>query len=259
MTGCILYYGVEVPDVAWAQCLDGVFVVVQDYHPLCREGLLAQFFPRCRRYVYFNPARFPAAWLGRGHTPDLESTTSDAYGNLAIDVGTPTSIRYLAAEAERLLSFEGVDGLFVDDLDVWTATPARRARMRSALEAVETASAPRPVHWFANRGFALWPALDRLDAVLLEGLSPQAVLGFGEASCDWVEGLLDTHLKVLDRRQQSVSVFALDYRPVRDEMPGDPAGKHSDRAARLARRLEARVHEIIVARRRLDEWPQRPA
>ena len=62
-------------------------------------------------------------------------------------------------------------GLFVDDLDLWAEPGADQDAALSVVQAV-CSSAGRPISLFVNRGFAFWPRLGGLDAVLLEELTP---------------------------------------------------------------------------------------
>ena len=168
----------------------------------------------------------------RWHLPRLDHDDPDAL-EWAVD---------RAVEAWQLDDGRST-GLFVDDLD--RLLPHRVGTARAFLDRVTTATTPSAPAWFLNRGFGLWSEVDRLQAVLLEDVTPDIVRWMSAQERRW---LAEEAIPAVERvRARGVRVHALSYA---DQESGElnPAPASAEELAVLVDTTTTGVD------RALDEW-----
>jgi hypothetical protein len=246
MRTAIFYYGCELPaSRAATTALRDAAVVLQAYHPLVATGQFADYFPHCSLYVYWNPTGVPADDL-EGAGPGIALLAPDPVWNLArLDLRSAAARQFAARRGLLALRAAGpaAAGLFVDDLDRW-AQPGPDQDAALAVVKSVLAGAGRPAGLFVNRGFAFWPRLPGLDAVLLEELTPALADGLNAGDQLWVREQVVP--AVAAARAGGAACFGLTYEP------GPEAPPAGDAARELAELTDGVLHGC----RSLDQWPE---
>ncbi len=241
----MFYYGRELPpDRARAARLRQVKVVLQPYHPLLTSDRFAAYFPHCSLFVYWNPTGVPAELL-EGASTRVKVLDPDPVWNLArLDLRSAATRRFAVRQGLQALHRSGscVAGLFVDDLDLWSAASDQDAAM--AVISSVLAEAGQHVSLFVNRGFALWPRLPDLDAALLEEITPGLVDRMSEPDMTWVEHFVLPAVR--DARRRGAAIIGLTYEPAPEAPP---------RAAASVE-LAALSDSVLHGCRSLDIWPK---
>lgn len=244
MSGVSIYFGVEHPgEPVLARIREGD-VVLEPFHPLVRDGGFADVFPNCRRYVYVNPTTVDPWLYDRMVDPPPITGRDERWGLPRLDLDRPESLDFAVEQAVAAFAADGgrSTGLFVDDLD--RMLPERPELAVEYLARVGEATPVEP-RWFLNRGFALWPLVEALDAVLLEDLAPD-VVGFG--SVDESRWMDDVLAAVRGVRARGVRVHALSYA---DQQPSGSTA--ADR--RVQTELAGLIDSVITdADRPLNVW-----
>lgn len=220
MTAASIYFGVDQPAHHVLAAIGEGDVVLEPFHPLVRDGGFADVFPHCRRYVYVNPTAVDPWHYERLASPPPITGRDERWGLPRLDLDRPEALEYAVEQAVAAFASDGgrSTGLFVDDLDRLLPDRAELAVEYVAKVGERSVREPR---WFLNRGFALWPLFEALDAVLLEDLSPE-VIGYGSLDEGvWLDEVLAAVRAV---RRRGIRVHALSYR---DQQP--PSGVVPDR------------------------------
>ncbi|RIX28797.1 hypothetical protein [Amnibacterium setariae] len=207
MSGVSIYFGVEPPETPLLTAIGTGDVVLEPYHPLVQDGGFADVFPHCRRYVYVNPTTVDPWHYDRMADPPPITGRDARWGLPRLDLDRPEALDWAVAQAVAAFAADGArsTGLFVDDLDRMLPNRAELAIEYLARVGERTPHEPR---WFLNRGFALWPLVEALDAVLLEDLTPE-VVGFRSVDeSRWMDEVLAA---VRGVRSRGVRVHALSY------------------------------------------------
>jgi hypothetical protein len=246
MRTAIFYYGCELPPsrTATAQLRDAA-VVLQAYHPLLATAQFADYFPHCSLYVYWNPTGVPAADLD-GAGPGIALLATDRVWNLArLDLRSAPARQFAARRGLLALRAAGpaAAGLFVDDLDLWAEPGADQDAALQVVQAV-LAGAGREVGLFVNRGFAFWPRLPGLDAVLLEELTPALADRLEAGDQAWIRARVVPAVRAA--RSAGAACFGLTYEP----------GPETSPAGAAARELAELTDGVLRGRRSLDQWPE---
>lgn len=219
-SGAVLYYGSAMPDLAAARRLRGQDVVLQPYHRLVAAGGFADAFPRCRRYVYWNPTAVALDDPEADHLPSL--SVDSRWGLRRLDLDDSVARRHVVKRAAFALGCDGgrIDGLFVDDLDLLIDS-GRSALALDLIREVSAAVGNRSGSgWFVNRGFSLWPLIPRLDAVLLENLGPADLADLNGDQWRWLERHVVPSLH--NARRAGAAAYTVSYR---DRPAGGPSGE----------------------------------
>jgi hypothetical protein len=246
MRTAIFYYGCELPprrDAAAA--LRDAAVVLQAYHPLLATGQFADYFPHCSLYVYWNPTGVPAGDLA-GAGPGIALLAPDPVWNLArLDLRSAAARQFAARRGLLALRAGGpaAAGLFVDDLDLWSRPGPDQDAALAVVSSV-LAGAGRPAGLFVNRGFAFWPRLAGLDAVLLEELTPALADGLGADDQQWIREQVVPAARAA--RRGGAACFGLSYEPGPEAPPSGAA----------ARELAELTDGVLHGCRSLDQWPE---
>jgi hypothetical protein len=245
MRSAIFYYGLDLPpDKARAMRLRDAMVVLQPYHPLLTGDLFAAYFPHCSLFVYWNPTGVQPEAL-RGVSERIELLGVDpAWGLVRLDLRSAATRRFAVSQGLRALHDSGacVDGLFVDDLDLWSG--GRRQVAAATLVSTLLADADRDVGLFLNRAFSFWPKIPDLRAVLLEELTPGMVARMAPGEVEWVKRKV---LPAVRRaRRLGTAIFGLTYDPVPE----------ATAQCGLSAELGELSDQIITACRSLDTWPE---
>jgi len=201
----IIYHGTENPDPEWANALTDHIVVLQPYHQIVQNGEFADWFPGVQRHLYVNPTSVDlercqiSADLvfydpqDRWHLPRLR---------------IPEGLEFALRDARRLSEIEGVDGLFVDDVDLLERTN-RAAALRYLREVSKSGTVPLSI----NRGFALLDELPAVTAVLLENQDRDAKHSYGRV-------MLQSYASNVTRAaKRGAQVHRLEYGPAPDSDP----------------------------------------
>lgn len=239
-----MYYGEALPNLRAAQALQDCDVVLQPYHPLVRSGQFDAYFPHCRRFVYWNPSGvYGENLIGLAQPVRLE--VWDPRWKIArLDLTDEATRAYVVDYAVTTLSGAGVDGLFVDDLDLWSQG-RRQGALRAVLDSVAV-KAGDEFRWFFNRGFPMWRGTPNLHAVMLEELTPYDVEHRGVADESWLNRVV---LPPLERAKRAdVRAYAMTY-GIDPPEPFPLAGV----SARLAALTDGIVYGKAPA---LAEWPE---
>ncbi|MGO8730058.1 MAG: hypothetical protein ACLPN6_23065 [Streptosporangiaceae bacterium] len=245
MTSAIFYYGRDLPSQsARTASLRQVKVVLQPYHPLLTSDRFAAYFPHCPLFVYWNPTGVPPDAL-RGVSQHIRLLDPDPVWNLArLDLHSAATRRFAVGRGLRALRESGscVTGLFVDDLDLWSAAEGQDAAM--AVISSVLAEAGQHVSLFVNRGFGLWPRMPGMDAVLLEEITPGLVDRMPEPDMTWVQRCVLPAVRQV--RQRGTAIIGLTYETEPEQPPRCPA------ALELADLSDSLLHGC----RSLDIWPK---
>lgn len=244
MSAMSIYFGVEHPGRSVLSAIGTGDVVLEPFHPLVRDGGFADVFPRCRRYVYVNPTTVDPWHYDRMVDPPPITGRDERWNLPRLDLDRPEALEWAVEQAVQAFAADGgrSTGLFVDDLDRLLPDRAELAVEYLAKVGEATPTEPR---WFLNRGFALWPLVEALDAVLLEDLAPE-VVGFGSVDeARWMDEVLAA-VRVV--RARGVRVHALSY----DDQP-PPGSTAADR--RVQSELAALIDTVTTeADRPLNVW-----
>jgi hypothetical protein len=207
MSAMSIYFGVDHPEAGLPSAIGTGDVVLEPFHPLVRDGGFADVFPRCRRYVYVNPTAVDPWHFERMADPPPITGTDERWALPRLDLDRPEALDFAVEQAVAAFAADGgrSTGLFVDDLDRLLPDRAELAIEYLARVGERT---PREPRWFVNRGFALWPRIEALDAVLLEDLAPEVV---GFESIDRTRWMDDVLAAVRGVRLRGVRVHALSY------------------------------------------------
>ncbi|MGO9504491.1 MAG: hypothetical protein ACLPUO_23640 [Streptosporangiaceae bacterium] len=247
MKSAIFYYGLELPpDQAKTVLLKDATVVLQPYHPLLTEDKFARYFPHCSLFIYWNPTGVPPEALRAAAEPIPLLELDPVWNLIRLDLRSAAARRFAIMQGLAAWQACGtsVTGLFVDDLDLWSAGKRPAAVMALLSELQSGAAADAGIPLFVNRGFSFWPKLADLQAVLLEELTPGIVSALPPADIQWVERRVLPAVRRV--RQRGVAVFGLTYEPEHASAPLTAA------AARLA----ALTDNTIMTCRSVDQWPE---
>ena len=146
----------------------------------------------------------------------------------------------------NLLSYEGVQGLFVDDLDLLCQTPKQRSWAIRVINQIYNDS--RGCRFFLNRGFSLWHRIQGIEAILLEGITPETVNEFTPSDAQWLDFVFKTHIQLALARPSKPSFFGLDYR--------NHAYKEENRHSysRLANQFLELLDQSVTSETSLNSW-----
>jgi hypothetical protein len=241
----ILYYGRDLPPAhVTTASAPSAMVVLQPYHPVLQAGLLRDYLPRCPLYIYWNPTGVPAETLADAGER-VRLLGHDPVWDLArLDLRSASTRRFAVRRGLEALQAGGTDvaGLFVDDLDLWTA-PRRRDAAAAVVGSLRT-QAGRPLSLFVNRGFALWPLRPGISAVLLEEITPGLVDRMPGPDVAWVEDHVLPAVRSISTG--GAAVFGLSYEP----------GPETAARGRAAAELSTLLDGVLHGRRALDTWPE---
>jgi hypothetical protein len=254
MPALCVYFGTEPPEQHVPAARDDLDVVLEPYHPLVKTGGFTEAFPHARRFVYVNPTTVDP-WVLRQLADPPPLLGHDERWNLPrLDLEHPDGFAWAVRSACAALAGDDgrLHGAFVDDLD----------RLLPEQEEIAVEYVAQVTHqlgwepaWFVNRGFALWGRIERLEAVLLEDISPAVSSREPVATVRWLRE--DVLPRVREVRARGVRVHALSYA---DQEPG-PGGTDADPAADL--RLHDQVRDVVDsvttgADRNLHVWRTSP-
>lgn len=214
-----IYFGTEMPVPGWSDRAGEarrVDVVLEPYHPLVQGGGFADAFPDARRYVYVNPTTVDPWVLGQLSDPP-PLIGRDARWNLPrLDLDHPDGFAWAVRAACAALNGDDgrIHGAFVDDLD--RLLPGREEIAMEYFVQVSHQLGWEP-SWFINRGFALWPRIERLDAVLLEDITPHIAAHEAPDTVRWLrEHVLP---QVRAARARGIPVHAMGYHDQHGALP----------------------------------------
>ncbi|MFZ4712728.1 MAG: hypothetical protein ACOYL6_03365 [Bacteriovoracaceae bacterium] len=207
----LFYYGLETPPLSTTLGLSDSYIILQDYHPLVQQGVFAEYFPLADRYLYWNSCKVPKSLC---HLPPEEIVFAEYQAEwdcYILDLKRPMHREILILKAIELMSHFGVQGLFVDDLDVWSDNPQRQKILLNFLDELET-RLPQNFSYIFNRGFPFWSKKsDKLKAVLIEDVGPSSALRLSQGAHDWLYNTLKIQVPLLLHKAPHVSILFLEY------------------------------------------------
>jgi len=122
----------------------------------------------------------------------------------------PVHRQLLLKRALKLTSYPGVQGFFVDDLDVYCGDPHRIKSLILLFDELDE-HLPVDFKYIYNRGFAFWSrSSHRLAAIVLENIGPLALTQTNRPENAWLEQRLKLHLPLLRQKLPDISIFYLD-------------------------------------------------
>ena len=248
----IIYYGVETPLLKVSHQLKNTLIVLQDYHPLVQQRVYADYFPNAERFLYFNCCKIPI----EGNDLPLDemkfAQKDNAWNCLTLDLKRENHRKYLLKKASKLLELEGVNGFFIDDLDVWGNSPQDQKALLNFLSELEKLL-PEKFDFIFNRGFPFWANKShKLRAVIVEDVGFQSCAMLSLTDQKWLEQILNIHVPLILHKSETVSVFFLDYKNHTNELLKNSVYLHH-----LLN--EFQQHEAIQfltsETRNLNQWP----
>jgi hypothetical protein len=254
---CLLYYGTEIPTPALNPDASPSHIVLQEYHPLVQTGLFQDYFPHSKRFLYWNPCKI---WVGDGADPSLHQLPSKDYcmnwRTKTLNLETPKAWSYSIDKALSLLHHDGIDGLFVDDLDVLSADETSQTLALDLMNELDK-RAQRPVTYFLNRGSFAWNKIKNIEAILLEGLYAAFPFLATASERAWLQHYLLAPLRLLKARRPTLPVFSLRYptKPIEAPSPVDEVGAETCEC--LMQELQSLITKELTTNKQVDTWPQR--
>jgi hypothetical protein len=245
MNKLCVYFGTEPPDATVPQTLEDVDVVLEPYHPLVKSRGFREAFPLARRFVYVNPTTVDPWVLGQLSDPPPLIGRDETWNLPRLDLDHPDGFDWAVRSACAALEGDdgSIHGAFVDDIN--RLLPDREELLMEWFVEVVQRLGWEPA-WFLNRGFAIWPRVERLEAVLLEDITPEISAAQPPAYVRWMRE--DVLPRVEEARARGVRVHCLGYR---DQEP--TGGVLLDDA--LRRDLRRLVDSVTTgADRQLHEW-----
>jgi len=199
----IIYHGTENPEPKWAGALVDHIVVLQPYHPIVQTEEFAKWFPGVDRHVYVNPTSVDLERC-QVSTDLVFYDPQDRWQLPRLRI--PEGLEFALDDAKRLAGLEGVDGLFVDDVDL-----LERTNRSAALNYLWSVSEGGTVPLSINRGFALLDDLPAVTAILLENQDHDAIHDYGRA-------MLQAYAPHVARAaKRGAQVHRLEYGPAPDQ------------------------------------------
>lgn len=196
----VVFHGMTLPDREWAVRLQAD-VVLQPYHPIVQSQSFGEWFPLARRFVYVNPTAVDRQRRSDVTERMLVHDPDDIWGLPRLRL--PEFLDWAVEDAVLIGLGEGVDGLFVDDLDRLTVSPARRDL---AIEYARRVAQGASCTLYVNRAFEVIDRLESLEAVLVEDLDRDLAQPGGAA---WVAQLV---LPTLQRaHHRGIRLHRLEY------------------------------------------------
>ncbi len=209
MENLIIYYGMKVPKIEETIKLTNTLVVLQSYHPIFAQNFYQNFFPNCNRYVYWNCSKVHLSEVI--DNKDIAILNTDPIWNtLIVDLKHKKTREFIIQNALSLLESNQVEGLFVDDLDVWSNTPKEQVVLTQLIEELKSTYG-KPINFIFNRGLPFWHKEKNLKAVLLESVYPEKIDWVLSSELDWIENLMNLNLKVLSLNEVKVPLFSMKY------------------------------------------------
>jgi hypothetical protein len=248
----ILYYGTETPLLTVSHQLKNSFVVLQDYHPIVQHRVYADYFPLAERFLYFNCCKIP---MEGNDLPasEIKFAQKDSLWNcLTLDLKRTNHRNYLLQKASKLLEYEGVNGFFIDDLDVWGNSPQDQKALLGFLTELESLL-PEKFYFIFNRGFPFWASKShKLKAVIVEDVGFQSCTKLNLQDQKWLSQILHLHVPLILHKSQSVSVFFLDYENKTKDLNKNAMYLHD-----LLKEFEEHpsIQFLRSESRNLNQWP----
>jgi hypothetical protein len=249
MSRLCVYFGTEPPSssvlTASTDSQASLDVVLEPYHPLVMHGGFTEAFPHARRFVYVNPTTVDPWVLAQLTEPPPLIGRDEKWQLPRLDLDHPDGFAWAVRSACAALEGDQgrLHGAFVDDVD--RLLPDRDEVVMEWFVQVAHQLGREPA-WFVNRGFPLWGRIERLEAVLLEDITPEISAAQPPAYVRWIRE--DVLPEVSAVRQRGVRVHSLGYR---DQEPTGPVILDEE----LRQDLHRMVDTITTgADRQLHEW-----
>jgi hypothetical protein len=252
-----LYYGMDIPQLSAAQNERGA-VVLQDYHPLVQDGVYDLYFLNANRFIYWNCCKVPRIQC---HLPQEELIFCEyqaQYDCYILDLKRPLHRKFIIDRALTLASYPGVQGFFVDDLDVYSNNPLgihALVQLFTELDLLLSSD----FRYIYNRGFSFWSRCsDRLVAIVLENIGPLSFKRCTSLEKSWVQQRLSIHIPLLRLKRPDVTIFYLDYlNSIDPVISTDNLSKQCSTSALTDIDAELNnMKHIICLSRNLDLWPE---
>lgn len=251
---CLFYYGTEVPKLSRTIGLNETNVILQDYHPIVAQGLYGEFFPLCKRFIYLNVSHVHRNELVNFDISLKGLKYNEEWQTYLLDLEQPLTFDLILKKAKKILSIEGVDGLFFDDVDFWATTPSLRMKFVELVEAIKRES-KKEIRFILNRGFPFWTKLSSLEAIVLENIFPEKIYTSAYQDLSWFETLLTLNFSVLKERDLGIPVYGLKYSGNDDDVTFDRDFENAERRDSLFAEMNKNIFKTLKYERNFDRWP----
>lgn len=207
----IIYYGMEVPPFEQTTKVNDSFVILQNYHPIVHQGAFKEYFPKGNRYLYFNCCKVPRIECELPLEDLIHAQYQAEWDCFILDTDIESHANLLIQRALALTEIQGVQGLFIDDLDVYTDTPHRQNKFIRFLDKLDQ-KLPQEMGFIFNRGFPFWTKkINRLKAIIIENVGPNTYLNQDNQVQAWIDLILNIHMPLIQEYAPHVPIAFLEY------------------------------------------------
>jgi hypothetical protein len=252
-----LYYGMDIPSLTAAQNETGA-VVLQDYHPLVQDGVFDLYFNQAHRFIYWNCCKVPRTECDLSHDELIYCEYQAQYDCYILDLKRTRHRQLLIDRALKLAHYPGIQGFFVDDLDVYCSDPHKVGSLVLLFEELENVL-PLDFKYIYNRGFAFWArCYGRLAAIVLENVGPLSFNANTSSENSWLQQRLSIHIPLLRLNCPDVTIFYLDYMDSIDPVISTHSLSNlcaSEALTGISAELN-NIKHIVCLSRNLDLWPE---
>ncbi len=252
---CLFYYGSQVPLLAKTKVLKNTNVILQDYHPVVHQGLFKEFFPHCQRFLYLNVSHIHRNELSLYDINLKDLKYNPEWETYLLNLNLQSTADLIITKAKSLLKIEGVDGIFIDDLDFWCEFPEIRLAFTELLNKIKNAR-EREVKFIVNRGFPLWNKIEGLEAIVLENIYPEQIYTAREIDLSWFENLIRLNFSLMHFDKKEVPVFGLKYLGNDDDVEFDRDFESGEKRDSLYREMNKNILKTLKYERSFNQWPQ---
>lgn len=252
---CLFYYSTEVPKIEATMLLENHLVVMQDYHPLCSQGLLAEFFPLCSRHLYLNCSYIHLNEIGQYDINVFGLVYNPQWQTYKLNLKDPKVFNFILQKALKLLSIEGVDGLFLDDIDPWSGDAELRDIFERLIQEICLQS-KKKVEFSLNRGECFWHRIPNLKAIVLENVTPAWAFTAENFDLRWLENLVKINFGLLKAKNIDVPVFGLRYKGSEEDVTRDYDFDLDEKRESLYRDLKNNIKNVLICDKDFSTWPQ---
>lgn len=252
---CLFYYGVAVPNLEETRKISNTNIILQDYNPLVHQGLYQEFFPNCQRFLYLNVSH-----LHINELPSYDLNLRDLKYNkewetYLLNLEQENSFQIILSKALRLLKIEGVQGLFLDDVDFWGDRPELRTLFLKLISEIREKSSITNVQFILNRGPQFWHKIDGLEAIILENIYPEKIYTTVESDLSWYENLIRINFSLINLASPVVPIFGLRYPDSDDDVEFERDFDSEERRENIFKEMNKNITKTLKYKRNFTEWP----
>lgn len=252
---CLFYYGTQTPCITKCKSLKNTHVILQSYHPLVHQGMFQDFFPTCQRFLYLNVSNIHRNELRKYDINLKNSKYNSEWDTYSLDLSLPSTSELILEKAKSLLELEGVEGIFLDDLDFWCDSPYLRRSLIDLLENIRK-TVSKDVKYIINRGFPLWSKIDGLEAIVLENIYPEKIYTSQDSDLGWFENLISLNFSLMNFEKNEVPIFGLKYSGNDDDVEFDKDFENGERRDFIFKEMNKNIIKTLKYDRSFNQWPK---